>query len=48
VTALAYMTRPTAGATGTARWTVNPAEQAASWLRALRPLPEADRGPSLR
>jgi PKD repeat protein len=37
VTELAYQTRPTAGATGTARWSINPAEQAAGWLRGLRP-----------
>jgi PKD repeat protein len=37
VTSLAYQTRPTVGATGTARWSINPAEQAAGWLRGLRP-----------
>ena len=37
VTGLAYMTRPTAGPTGPTHWVMNPAEQAAGWVRGLRP-----------
>ena len=37
VTSLAYQTRSTVGDTGTARWSINPAEQAAGWIRGLRP-----------
>jgi hypothetical protein len=37
VAELAHVTRPTAGATGSATWTLSQAMPAAGWLRALRP-----------
>jgi hypothetical protein len=41
VAELAYSPRPTAGATGTARWTFDKGADSVGWLAALRPRPAA-------